>query len=128
MTTHLPIERALVERSVTQLGYDVHIVARKEPGWATHIVRPLAPVTIATILIGEAHDRQPAFSLSEGSAQSLMNALWEAGVRPSTGGDDATSLGAVIEAQREHIGDLRRVLGITKPKDEPASGAPLFRP
>jgi hypothetical protein len=48
----------------------------------------------------------PSLSLPFDSAQKLMNALWEAGLRPK---DGAGSL-AHVEATKAHLEDLRKLV------------------
>lgn len=123
---NLPIQKAIVEKAICFDGYDVHIIARRMP-MSTDMVLPLAPLALKTVNAGESYDGAPTFRLDPTAAQNLLDALWTAGLRPSSGSaDNVANFAAVIEAQKQHIEDLRQVAGLTRTKDQPASGEPRF--
>jgi len=68
-------------------------------------------VTMTKVNITDrAFNSLPTISLSNEAAQSLMDALWEAGVKPS-GGEGHT---AHIRALNAHLEDMRRLVFIEK--------------
>ncbi len=52
-------------------------------------------------------DRGPDISMWPGSAQQLMDELWNVGLRPSEGTGSAGSLAAT----QRHLGDMRSIVG-----------------
>lgn len=55
--------------------------------------------------LGQTHDER-SFRISRETAQKVFESLWAAGLRPN-GGRDAEGVHA---AQKEHIGDLRKMV------------------
>ena len=106
----LPVAQARFDNNMACRAYDVHIMSAHAPDW-TEMVAPLKSVVIHRVMAGTAHKPTPAFRLSEESAQAMLDAMWRAGLRPSSGntgtGDDRT-----IKAMTEHINDLRHMAGI----------------
>lgn len=49
--------------------------------------------------------QEPTIMLSEEEAQVLIDNLWNAGLRPT----DAKDKSEVVNAMKEHIGDLRKI-------------------
>jgi hypothetical protein len=48
----------------------------------------------------------PLITLNDAEAQALIDALWNAGLRPSCRGSES----GIVEAKDAHIGDLRSLL------------------
>lgn len=86
-------------------GFEVYAIAQNHNGDATHVAGPLMmePITETSSLL--AHPRDPTFFIDRRAAQSLMNELYAAGLRP----DDAAHVNDALLASKEHIADLRRV-------------------
>ena len=63
------------------------------------------------IEMGDPHDETrpppgPFMSLDEGECQSLIDALWESGIRPTAVRNEGGAIGAV----REHLADMRQIV------------------
>jgi len=61
------------------------------------------PVTFKKVVTGEAI--VPAMTISEKSAQNLMDELWSVGIRPTEGKGSAGSLAAT----QSHLEDMRTI-------------------
>ncbi len=66
----------------------------------------LETVQVRTVEPNEAADDEPFLSITRESAQSLMDALWSCGLRPSEGQGSAGQLAAV----KDHLNDMRRLV------------------
>ena len=125
VVSDLPIAKAILERSVIHNGWDVHVLAASGPN-TIDVLHPISPPVIQRVAAGEFVERVPAFRLPYDSAQVLMDAMWNAGLRPTTTNGDATGMAAVIEAQKDHIADLRRIAFPTLQPDKPNSREAQF--
>lgn len=79
------------------------MVVRREIGgeWKEYVVRKtLEPHTEGDEV------SEPTFALAKTEAQELMDALWSAGVRPSSGEGNTGQLGAT----ERHLEDMRRLV------------------
>lgn len=108
--TEIPIAQARLERNVTHGGFDVHVLARRMPH-GVDVLSPLVPPAITHVLDGSYHSPTPAFILQYQSAQALLDALWEAGMRPSSGvgKQDESKTSLAISLMKDHLADLRRI-------------------
>jgi len=88
-TVGAPIRFDLIER-----GPDREIIRVAD----SVIMRPFEPSAISTY-------RDSAFHLEFEQCQSLMNELWNMGVRPTNEGTIGVS-----EAQTKHLNDLRKIV------------------
>lgn len=112
------ISKALVERSVAFDGFDVFVIGRCDRA-STDMMMPLAPLLYKSVAVGE-YSREPAFQLDNQSAQALMDALWSAGLRPSSGDlAGGTGMAAAMKAMQAHIDDLRLVAQLAPTADRP---------
>ena len=57
-------------------------------------------------------DNPPSFMLDEIKAQTLMDDLWNCGIRPTEGAGSAGAMSAV----KHHLEDMRRLVFDIKPK------------
>lgn len=95
----------------------VEVLLRQELGNGT--VAYANPLTFTTTLVDrdEALDAEPTFSMRVDEAQGLLDALWQAGIRPTHGDTSPGALGAT----ERHLADLRTLLFHTmEVKDGPA--------
>lgn len=81
---------------------DVRLFDYKGPGWRRFVGKPV---------VFEEHEQDgsfmpPTISLKEDAAQSLMDALWDCGVRPTQGHGSAGQLAAT----ERHLEDLRAIV------------------
>lgn len=74
-------------------------------GWRVAIAKP---VTFEMVKWGDQIVREPTFELSALTAQSLIDTLWDAGLRP-TGWDKVEPSHPLLEAKDAHIADLRKI-------------------
>lgn len=85
-------------------GFSIYVLDKTFDGTANYVT----DVQITTIPLEEAQDgmwRPAPIELSKESAQSLMDALWEAGVKPS-GGEGHT---AHIRALNDHLDSMKKI-------------------
>jgi len=61
---------------------------------------------------GAAQRIDPVFTLTQEEAQTLANALWEAGIRPTGGHGSAGER----EAMQRHLDDMRKLVFEREPK------------
>lgn len=105
----LPIHKALLERNLMCGAFDVHVMAAKTSS-GIEVLRPLITPVTQHHPHGAYIEREPAFQLEDHSAQAMLDALWEAGFRPSSGqGKQVATEQGVIAAMKEHMADLRRI-------------------
>lgn len=134
--TNLPITRARITPDPVMGGYSVEVVSCVYGDGNVDVMQPLVAPALMHLPAGSYIRTEPAFGLTAESAQVLLDALWEAGLRPSkanvkahTGEDEQTAL--AVELLRDHLADLRRMvfgaeaLRVRTP-DEPSSGKPQF--
>jgi hypothetical protein len=125
----MPVQKARLDKNLATGGYDVHVLTRRRPSGDMEMLCPLAPLafmhmTPGTLVPG------PAFQLSYESAQNLFDALWEVGVRPSSGvgQQDSAKTDLAITLMKDHLADLRRALwgqDQNRTADQPAT-APSY--
>lgn len=96
-------------------GYEVFIRNTTMAG-GTGIVKPIV-MEVETVPAGQVIPSQPALTLDRFSMQSLMDAMWKAGIRPNNG---ESSL-AHIEAMSRHLEDMRLLAGV---KEAVIDGSP----
>lgn len=119
----LEMSKVMIENCIQTDGYDVHVLVKTNRD-SCDILMPLANPVIRHVPRGEYCERVPAFRLGRQSAKALMDGLWAAGVRPSSGDQGSSGvLKAVTDAMQAHIDDLRAVLHISTTADQP-QGAP----
>lgn len=105
----LPIHKAYLERNLACGAFDVYVMAAKTSS-GIEVLRPLATPVVQSHAVGAYVAREPAFQLEDQSAQAMLDALWEAGFRPSSGqGKQVATEQGVITAMKEHLADLRRI-------------------
>ena len=104
----IPICKARLERNLACNAYDVHVLARQTPT-GVETLMPFPPLAVSTSAYGVYSAPNPAFQLDEQSAQALLDALWEAGIRPSSGQQVTGAGEQVVSLMKEHIADLRRI-------------------
>lgn len=68
--------------------------------------QPLAVQNITVRTVGAGERVDPAFTLNIDDAQTLMDDLWRAGLRPTEGAGSAGSLAAT----ERHLEDMRRLV------------------
>lgn len=110
---NLLIQKAALERNHTTGCYDLHMVSHSGPaGTSVYKALSFAPV-VQHINPGEHHPSEPFVQLNEQSAQALLDALWAAGLRPSSGGERnvVTTQGheLALACMKDHLADLRRI-------------------
>lgn len=88
-------------RSWSRFGYDLSIGLKRQDG----TVSIMTPVSFRDMMPGEQIE-SPTVNMSNENAQELMDAMWEAGVRPSNGEGNVGQIGAM----REHLEDMRRIV------------------
>lgn len=102
--------------------YDRHFSLR---GWSRledNRVVALQPVERIVYELGDAPPCPVSMELSKEDCQSLMDALWDAGIRPSAGQGSAGQLAAI----QDHLSDARSML--TKVTDALIEQLPKKRP
>lgn len=104
--------RIAVEPARAQRGYGLFLAGHDE---ANNLVYVTGVVLQTTLLKDQPAYHTPApVTLWDEEAQMLMDSLWQAGLRPSSGEGNT----AHMTAKDAHLDDLRRVLffhlGITK--------------
>jgi len=89
-----------VQRGHWGAGYDV--ILMKHPKDSKDVI-VIDNITVKSV----GYDRiiDPLFSLKKQEAQTLMNDLWDAGLRPSEGSGSA---GALLATQK-HLDDMRKI-------------------
>lgn len=101
MAIMTPFIRVLAHRSYLTFGVSL-LVCRFGNGDQT-------PTEIAAPLTFEPYDQtsvaEPTLTLRDDQAQQLMDALWDAGIRPTAGHG---SVGALKQAE-DHIESLRKI-------------------
>lgn len=107
--TNFPIAEAYLERNVARGGFDVHVVGVKHHG-GVDMVLPIGPLTLESVPHTTYRPPQPTFHLSMDSAQALLDGLWRAGFRPTSGQAVAENGNLAIELLREHLADMRRLV------------------
>lgn len=107
---NLLIQKARLERNLTSGAYDLHMVMSSTPSGASYY-KPLnfSPV-IQHVAPGEYHPPEPFIQLNEQSAQAMLDALWEAGIRPSSGQQQGANSDLVVALMKDHLADLRRIV------------------
>lgn len=85
-------------------------------------VAAMQPVTLTTHKWNDAPPCPAAMELTKEECQSLIDALWDAGIRPSAGQGSAGQLAAV----QDHLNDTRSLL--TKVTDALIEQLPKKRP
>lgn len=124
--TDFPIAKARLERNLSHGGFDVHVMSRRTPA-GVDIIGPLSPPTYTHVPTGMYHPPEPAFTLQYESAQAMLDALWEAGIRPSSGMEkkDDAKVDLAVKLMQNHLADLRRMAfgqEVIKTADQPATG------
>lgn len=113
MIVDLPIAKARLEKNFAKGGYDVHVLVKKFSNGDVEVLCPIVPPCIRHFVAAESMISEgPAFQLSEESAQALLDSLYEAGLRPSSGASGViTEKGQelIVTLMKNHIADLRRV-------------------
>lgn len=121
-----PMNRVRIEESDVFDSLNVFIVADQDRHKRQiHLVEPLAPLVVRTVVAGEHIERKPAFRLSHPSAQALMDGLWKHGIRPSSG-LGAPADAALVTAMQAHIEDLRKVANLNQTPDQPQTSTHTF--
>ncbi|UUZ75567.1 hypothetical protein LP414_28015 [Polaromonas sp. P1(28)-13] len=116
---NLDMSKVMIERNLATDSLDVHVLVRADHK-ESHVLMPLSNLAIRMVPRGEHYEREPAFRLCRQSARALMDGLWEAGVRPSSGDQgNSGALNVVTTAMQAHIDDLRAVLHISTTADRP---------
>lgn len=69
------------------------------PGYVTDLIVTVPPPEDVGL------ETRPSFRVNEEAAQSLMDGLWRAGLRPTEGSGSAGSLAAT----QDHLKDMRRI-------------------
>lgn|GEM_PF-2943806 len=107
--TELVIEKAMLERNPAIDGFDTYLISQRLPHGEVAVICSLPPLALSTVLPGMPRPA-PAFQLSMRSAQAMLDALWEAGIRPSSGQQQGANTDLVVTLMKEHLADLRRVV------------------
>lgn len=112
--TDFPILKARLDANLATDGWDVHILTAHN-----QVMSTIAAPCLMTMVPGQMTP-PAALRLTRHSAQALMDAMWQAGVRPSNADTAAAGMGAVIAAMKEHIADLRIVAQVYRAPDQPS--------
>jgi hypothetical protein len=64
------------------------------------------PIQFQATVISESISSEPSISLSEITAQRLMDQLWNCGFRPTEG----TGSAGALAATQQHLADLRKIV------------------
>lgn len=99
------LEDARLDPNMAMGGFDLHGLSWKGPSGAG-IFRPIGNPVIQNIAVGEALPPEPMFTLTQRAAQVLFDALYKAGLRPSSGEVTDAHRGE-LAAVRAHLNDMR---------------------
>lgn len=81
---------------------EVHIGRRVDDKWAVMLPAQMKVLSIEEHSMSHA----PAFTMENDDAQSLMDALFDAGIRPTAGFGSPGQVAAI----KEHLEDMRRLV------------------
>jgi hypothetical protein len=116
---NIQIQTAILERNPTYGSLDVHLRTQVTRDTVSMML-PLEVPVIRTYPLGDMTDPRPAFRLDQVSAQAMLDGMWKAGIRPSSGDRPAdqealvVSMNKRIEDLKEHIEDLRMALNLQR--------------
>lgn len=108
MTTpvaYVHMEDARLTENMAMGGFDLHALSYKGAGGAG-VFRPIENPVIQSVKHGEMLPPEPMLTLSHRSAQILFDALYRAGLRPSSG-EVSSGHTAEVAAIRAHLEDMR---------------------
>lgn len=105
----IQIAQARVERSLITAGYDVHVMSARHATGAFDTMQTIVAPVIMHHPAGSYVAPMPAFRLDHQSAQALLDALYEAGLRPSSGDKPGGTTDLAIALMKDHLEDLRRM-------------------
>ncbi|MEJ7806989.1 MAG: hypothetical protein WKG03_13835, partial [Telluria sp.] len=106
----IQIAKARLERNMATGGFDVHVLSARHATGAFDTMQPIVPPVIKHNTAGTYVVPEPAFRLEHHSAQALLDALYEAGLRPSSGDDKPSgTTDLAIALMKDHLEDLRRM-------------------
>lgn len=91
-------------RSFRYFGFELDCAIKSQDGESFEVLQ--APAVVNRKRGDSFVDSQPMLVLEDVEATALMDALWEAGVRPTSGEGNVGMVGAM----KEHISDLRDVV------------------
>jgi len=102
--------KIFINRAIWMGGYEVRIGSRINESVPWAIAQPLTFVQREPK--DEGTEVEPCMRLSQDDAQTMMDELWGAGIRPSEGSGSAGSLAAT----QRHLDDMRALVFKTPPK------------
>jgi hypothetical protein len=129
--SELRFNKVRVEESVSLEGGFTFIAANSPDGMAAggfSIMQEIASPVFIHYPHGAALPMMhtPSFTMNRATCQTLLDALWEKGVRPSSGVQAGADPKGQIEAMSNHLADLRgilkRVVPPAKTGDTPTEG------
>lgn len=103
----LYIEDAMVRENLSMGGYDLHLLSYRNTA-GTGVVKPIAAFEIENVPRGQMPPNEPVMNLPCKSAQIIFDALYKAGLRPSSG-EATESHQAALAATRAHLNDMRAI-------------------
>lgn len=112
MTTPVTVPSLVVGKADVRLNpahgtWDFHIINWwNDSTGEVGIMRPISEPTYQTLKRGEIYDDAPAFRIWNQNAQVLFDAMYRAGLRPSSG-ESVENHKRELEATRAHLADMR---------------------
>lgn len=102
--------RIVAQRNVARQAVDVHVLSIDErTGYVGHLDEGPYSDTLAFNYIEQGSiTPAAAFALTEAEAQSLIDDLYRAGLRPT----DARGTAGQLDAMKAHLEDMRRLAGL----------------
>jgi hypothetical protein len=102
---YLHLEDARLAENLAMGGFDLHALSYRGGGGAG-VFKPLHTPEIQTVAPGEMMPPEPMVTLSHRGAQTLFDALYKAGFRPSSG-EASSGHEAQVAAIQAHLADMR---------------------
>ncbi|MFT4064240.1 hypothetical protein [Paraburkholderia sp.] len=123
MSALLHIEEARAIENLAAGGYDIQALSYRHAGGAGVFGALTAP-TIHSVAPGEMMPPEPMMTLTHRGAQALLDALYKAGLRPSSG-EVSSGHAAEVAAIRAHLDDMRKLAFHAFESQGPDSPMPL---
>ncbi len=101
----MKIEIVCQQQQWQRNGLDLYVIARSHEGNVSYVGLPVTMQEIKESSASTIVPQGPTVFLDWNAAQSLMDAMYAAGVRPS----EARHVNDTVAAVKEHIADLRKV-------------------